>query len=70
MSPDVAHRILQVNYSEADHLRMAELASKSNEGTLSNEEREELETYVEVGDLLSLLQSKARSYLKKHSPAA
>jgi len=70
MSPEVAHRLLQINYSEADHARMAHLADKSIEGTLSDDEREELENYVVVGDLLSLLQSKARSYLRKHSPAA
>lgn len=70
MTPEVARSILQVDYSEADHARMAELARKSNEGVLSDAEREELENYVVVGDLLSLLQSKARSYLKKVLPAA
>lgn len=39
---------------------MAELAGKSNAGTLKPEERRELESYVFVGDLLSLMKSKAR----------
>jgi hypothetical protein len=69
-TPDVARTILQIDYSEVDHARMADLAAKSNEGLLSDDEREELQSYVLVGDLLSLLQSKARLSLKKHSPAA
>ena len=68
--PEVAGAILQINYSEADHARMAELAFKSNEGVLSDDERDEFQNYVLVGDLLALLKSKARVSLKKHSPAA
>jgi hypothetical protein len=55
-----AQGILQLKYSETDHRRMAELAERSNEGMLTQEEKRELESYVFVGDLLSSLQSKAR----------
>jgi hypothetical protein len=70
LTPEAAAGILQLKYSEADHARMAELAAKSNEGTLTSDERRELESYVFVGDVLSLLKSKARMSLRKHSPAA
>ena len=35
LTPDAAAGILQLGYSEVDHARMAELAGKSNEGTLT-----------------------------------
>jgi hypothetical protein len=70
LTPEAAAGILQLAYSQADHARMAELASKSNAGTLTPEDRRELESYVFVGDVLSLMKSKARSSLRKHSPAA
>jgi hypothetical protein len=60
MDSELARKILKLDYSEANHARMAELARKSNEGLLSDDERKELESYVVAGDLLSLLQSKAR----------
>ena len=70
LTPDAAAGILQLGYSEADHARMAELAGKSNGGVLTPDERRELESYVFVGDVLSLLKSKARLSLRKQSPAA
>ena len=70
LTPEAAAGILQLGYSESDHRRMAELAQKSGEGTLTADERREFESYVFVGDVLSLLKSKARLSLRKHSPAA
>ena len=70
LTPEAAAGILQLGYSEADHARMAELAAKSDAGSLTPDERRELESYVFVGDVLSLLKSKARVSLRKHSPAA
>lgn len=70
LTPAAARALLELGYSQADHQRMAELAEKSNQGTLTTEERDELEGYVFVGDVLAMLKSKARISLKKHSPAA
>ena len=70
LTPAAAEGLLSLGYSEADHARMAELAAKSNAGTLTPAERRELEGYVFVGDLLSMLKSKARLSLRKHTPAA
>jgi len=63
MSPAAAKAIIALGYTEADHARMAELAAKSNEGSLGEDERRELEIYVSAGDLLSLMKSKARASL-------
>jgi len=46
---------------------MALLARRSNDGTITPEERTELEGYVFVGDVLSLLKAKARASLGKHA---
>lgn len=70
LTPEAARGILQLGYSEADHARMAGLARKSNEGLLTDDERREFESYVFVGDVLSLLKSKARLSLHRSSPAA
>ena len=70
LTAEAAKALLDLGYSEMDHRRMAELARKSNEGMLSDEERREFEGYVFVGDILAMLKSKARLSLRKQSPAA
>jgi hypothetical protein len=70
MTAEGARALLQLGFTEADHARMAVLARKSNEGALSDDERREFEGFVFVGDLLSLLKSKARLSLRKQTTAA
>jgi hypothetical protein len=43
--------------------RVVELGQKSNDGTLTEEEREEYKCIVDAGDMISLLKSKARRFL-------
>jgi hypothetical protein len=43
---------------------LLELADKNNRGELSPEEHERLESYRRVGNLLALLQARARLSLK------
>jgi len=64
LSPDAARALLELRFCERDRARMSELAEKNKEGRLSEEERAELEGYVKVGDVLSLLHLKARKSLK------
>jgi hypothetical protein len=47
---------------------MAELSQKAQEGKLSDAERDELESYINVSHLLALLQSKARQWLRDPGP--
>jgi hypothetical protein len=65
LSPEAARSILDLGFSEGDRSRMNELAKKNQEGLLSEEERQELEGYVKVGDVLSLLHLKARKSLQR-----
>ena len=67
---DGAKALLQLTFTEDDHARMADLAQRCNEGTLTDEERREYQGYVFVGDVLALLKSKARLSLARRSPAA
>jgi hypothetical protein len=63
--PVLARHILKLSFSESDKARMHELAVKNQESSISPAEREELDSYVKVGDLLAILQSKARKALQK-----
>ena len=47
--------------------RVAVLAEKCNEGTLSPVEQREYETYVYAANLIAILKAKARLYLKRHA---
>ena len=65
LSPEAARSLLELGFSERDKVRMNELAAKNREGLLTDAERQELEGYVKVGDVLSLLHLKARKSLKR-----
>jgi hypothetical protein len=64
MTPELARHLLTLGFTEDDRGRMHELAAKNQEGQLSAPERAELDSYIQVGDLLAILQSKARKALK------
>ncbi len=61
-----AEAILALGFKPADKERMDALAEKAREGTLSSEERDEVEGYERVGHFVSLLKSKARLSLNSH----
>ena len=65
LSPTVARHVLKLQFSATDQNRMHELAAKNRAGELTTEEADELDNFVKVGDLLALLQSKARQRLRK-----
>ena len=60
MPAEVANWFLGIEASEEMHARIEYLAERSNEGELTDEERREYETYVHLGDIIGILQSKAR----------
>jgi hypothetical protein len=69
LSPELARYILALRFPETDLARMHELAASNREGRLAAAERDELDSYIKVGDLLAILQSKARQRLKKRGRA-
>jgi hypothetical protein len=65
LPPDLARYLLRLAFPTQDRARVNELAAKSREGSLNAEERNELERYNLVGDVLALWQSKARRSLNR-----
>jgi hypothetical protein len=64
LSPETARAILKLDFNAADQERMEMLSRKAQEGTLSVDESTELEAYLRINDLLTILQSKARQSLR------
>ena len=64
LSTEAARSILAFRLSVTDGERVNDLAAKARSGTLSVEERAELDEYERVTSLLELMQSKARLSLK------
>src|SRR5271169_6344462 len=62
--PEAARYLLSIDFSEADHARMQELMDKSNEGTLTSDEDAELDGYVNISNVLSVMHSRARVALR------
>ena len=63
----VASELLKWGFGEEDQQRMAELAAKAREGTLTAEEQALTESYERVSSFLGLLKSKARRSLQTGS---
>ncbi|MDQ2841901.1 MAG: hypothetical protein M3Y72_12865 [Acidobacteriota bacterium] len=68
-SRDVAEFLLSIDFDNNDLKRMNLLAELAREGSLTPDESAELDSYLHVGSLLSILQSQARRFLKRE-PAA
>jgi hypothetical protein len=65
LSPALARHIVKLGFPKEDKARMHELAVKNQDGRISPQERAELDSYIRVGDLLAILQSRARKLLHK-----
>jgi hypothetical protein len=64
LSCEAAEFLLAMGFPEADRQRMLNLAERSESGTLTPEEQKEFDGYLHVGNLLAVMQSKARLVLK------
>jgi len=65
----VAKYLLSIDFEESDLERMNLLAERAREGSLTPQETAELDSYLHVGSLLSIVQSKARRLLRSEPPA-
>jgi hypothetical protein len=65
-----ARAILELDFEPRDHERMHELSLKAKQGTLTAEERAEIDAYGRVGCLLDLMHSLARRSLKRQGAGA
>lgn len=62
-TPEVARRIVGLKADPEMQSRIDVLATKSNDGSLTDEERAEYKNYVDVIDLISVLQAKSQRVL-------
>ncbi len=67
--PDLARRLLRLEFPELDHRRYAELSAKAQDGNITDDERAELEDYLNIDDLLVILRSQAEISLERHGLA-
>ena len=63
LTPEVARRLAQMRADPELQARIDDLADRCTEGTLTAEEKLEYETYVRAGNLIGILQAKARKLL-------
>jgi hypothetical protein len=61
---DLAKYVLSLDFRPEDHARYEELSEKAREGTLTAQEAEQLDGYLHVDSLLSIMRLKANRSLK------
>ncbi len=66
----LARHVLTLGFADTDVARMRELAEKNKSGALTPSEMAELDDFIRAGDLLAILQSKARMRLKQKARAS
>jgi hypothetical protein len=64
MDSHVARYLLSLDFEPEDVDRMNLLAERAREGDLSADEEAELDSYLHVGNLLTIMQSRSRVYLR------
>jgi hypothetical protein len=64
LTPEVARYLLSMKLPPSDEERVQELSAKARSGSLSDSETQELDSYLHIGILLGVMQSKARRLLK------
>jgi len=67
LTPDAARYLLSMRLPSGDEDRVNELSAKARAGSLTEAERQELDSYLHIGSLLAVMQSTARR-LRKHTP--
>jgi hypothetical protein len=65
LNEEAARKLIGLKADRKTQARVAKLADKCNEDTLTPRERREYEMYVMVGHIIALLQAKARVLLAR-----
>ena len=67
LSADLAKFLLSIDFAEEDEERMQELADRSSAGTLTSQERAEMDGYLHIANFLAVLQANSRVALKSRN---
>lgn len=65
LTPDTARYFLSIRLPSSDEDRVNDLSAMARAGTLTESEGQELDSYLHVGSLLAIMQSRARLLLKR-----
>ncbi|MBI3821165.1 MAG: hypothetical protein HY289_00625 [Planctomycetes bacterium] len=68
LNVEAARKLIRLKADAKTQARVNKLARKCNEGELTDEERAEYEWYVTAGNLIAILQAKARLLLAQSAP--
>jgi hypothetical protein len=68
--PEAARALLSMGFQESDHARMAELSARAEEGSLTPDEQDELDGYINVSHFIAFVQSKARVSLRNQAKSS
>ena len=63
LNVEAAKKLVGLKADARSQARVDELARKANEGSLTADEKAEYETYIAAGNLIAVLQAKARHLL-------
>lgn len=69
LNEDAARKLVGLRASAKLRARITKLARKCREATLTPEERSEYETLVIAGDVIAILQARARLLLGRREPS-
>jgi hypothetical protein len=69
LSPESARALVEMRADPIAQARIEELAEKCTEDHLTPQERQEYETYVHGGNVVAILQAKARLHLQEQGAA-
>jgi hypothetical protein len=64
ITPEVARYLMSMQLPQTDRERVDELSAKARAGSLTEGETAELDSYLHIGRLLAVMQSRARRLLK------
>ena len=70
LTPEIAEYLLSFDFGAEDVDRMNVLSELARQGQLSSEQAAELDSYTHVGNLLTIMQSKARVFLRDRGGAS
>jgi hypothetical protein len=67
LPPETARQLIDLQLDPNVQARIDELAAKANEGTLTDDERQEYAEYVEGLDLIAIFKLKAQAALDRQA---
>jgi hypothetical protein len=64
LTPTLARHLLKLGFNTTDKARIHDLSTKNQDGTMAADEQRELDNYLRASMTLSILQSRARRFLR------